>query len=200
MVKLKKQRKKSSRKIVTKTGRINRILLGIIFILIGFAWFAFLYKPSTIQTNSFAKEPIIADQAFKKSSDESEIKNIIVPRLNIDLSVVPSKIKNGYWEVSETTASHGQGSSNPGEGGNVVVFAHAREGLFLGLRNIKKDDAVYILTKDRWYKYRVSDVSDVYPNDITTVAPTDSEILTLFTCSGFFDDKRLIVKAIPEGF
>jgi sortase A len=193
-------RKKSSRKIVTKTGKINRILLGIIFILIGFAWFAFIYKYPTIQTYSgdFAKEPIVADRAFEKTLEESDIKGIVIPRLNIDLSVASSEIKNGYWEVSETNASHGEGSANPGEDGNVVVFAHAREGLFLELRDIKKDDTVYILTKTRWYKYKVSEMYYVYPNDITTVSPTDSEILTLFTCSGFFDEKRLIVKAIPE--
>ena len=173
-------------------------LLGIIFILAGLAWFAFLYKPLTIQTDNFAKEPIMADGAFKKDSKESDVKSIIIPRLNIDLSVLPSRIKNGYWEVSETSASHGQGSANPGEAGNVVVFAHAREGLFLELRDIKKDDTVYILTKDRWYKYKVSEVTIVYPNDIATIAPTDSEVLTLFTCSGFFDEKRLIVKAIPS--
>jgi len=194
-----KKRRKSAKKITPKTRHI-RILLGIIFILIGFAWFAFLYRPPTLQTltDNLAKEPIMADRAFKKEAKESDIKSVVIPRLNIDLSVAPSEIKNGYWEVSEISASHGQGSANPGENGNVVVFAHAREGLFLGLRDIKKDDAVYILTNDRWYRYRVSEIISVYPNDITTVAPTDSEILTLFTCSGFFDDKRLIVKAIPE--
>lgn len=197
MFKSKKSRKKTSKKVKNQRNRI-KLLVGIVFILTGFAWFAFLYRPPTIQTNNFAKEPIVADQAFKKVSQESEIKNIIVPRLNIDLSVAPSKIKNGYWEVSETSASHGEGSANPGEAGNVVVFAHAREGLFLELRDIKKDDAVYILTNTRWYKYKVSEIVSVYPNDITTVAPTDFEILTLFTCSGFFDEKRLIVKAIPE--
>ncbi len=139
----------------------------------------------------------MAGEAFKKVSQESEIKSIIIPRLNIDLSVAPSKIKNGYWEVSETSASHGEGSANPGENGNVVVFAHAREGLFLGLRGVEKGDTVYILTANRWYKYKVSEIVNVYPNDITTVAPTNSEVLTLFTCSGFFDEKRLIVKAVP---
>jgi len=170
-------------------------LLGIIFILFGFF---LLYKPFIAQTNTITKEPIIADKAFEKESKESDIQGIIIPRLNIDLSVEPSKIIDGYWEVSETTASHGEGSANPGEGGNVVVFAHARSGLFLNLRNIKKDDEVYILTDDKEYKYKVSDITSVYPSDITTIAPTDSEVLTLFTCSGFFDEKRLIVKAVTQ--
>lgn len=190
MPKYKKRRIKSSNRIV-----LVKKVLGIFFILLGFI---LLYKPFTAHTNTVTKEPIVADIAFEKESRGSQIKGIIIPRLNIDLSVTPSKIRNGYWEVSEISASHGEGSANPGENGNVVVFAHARDGLFLNLRSIKKDDEVYVLTEDKKYKYLVSEITSVYPNDITTVAPTDSEILTLFTCSGFFDDKRLIVKAIPQ--
>lgn len=199
MLKHKKRRKKSSKKIKSRISLINTIL-GIILIISGFVWFAFLYKTPVIETytSNSTKEPIIADQAFEVAAKGSDIKAVVIPRLNIDLSVTPSEIKNGYWEVSETSASHGEGSANPGEDGNVVVFAHAREGFFLGLRGVKEDDTVYILTKSRWYKYKVSEISDVYPTDITTIAPSTSEVLTLFTCSGFFDEKRLIVKAIPE--
>lgn len=190
MPKHKKSKKKSSNRI-----SVVKKLLGIFFILLGFI---LLFIQFTAQINTAAKEPIIADKAFEKESKESNIRGIIIPKLDIDLSVMPSKINNGYWEVSETSASHGEGSANPGENGNVVVFAHARDGLFLNLRNIKKDDEVYVLTDDKKYKYIVSETTSVYPNDITTVAPTDSEVLTLFTCSGFFDEKRLIVKAIPQ--
>lgn len=177
-----------------------RRIMGIVFILIGLAWIAFLFKHQTVltHTNDLVNEPIVADIDFENETKKSDIKGIIIPRLNIDIFVTPSKIKNGYWEVSETTASHGQGSANPGEGGNVVVFAHAREGLFLDLRHIKKEDNVYILTNDRRYNYKVFEIVTINPNEIKTVAPTNFEILTLFTCSGFFDEKRLIVKAIPE--
>src|SRR3989338_5264120 len=170
-----KKRENPPKKVASKSN-INRTLLGIVFILVGFAWFILIFGTSGVQSQKedAAKEPIVADEAFEKKTNESVVRNIIIPRLNIDLSITPSKIKNGYWEVSETTASHGEGSANPGEGGNVVVFAN-----------------------DQWYKYKVSETVDVYPSDITTVAPTDSEVLTLFTCSGFFDEKRLIVKAIP---
>jgi LPXTG-site transpeptidase (sortase) family protein len=168
--------------------------LGVLLILVGFF---LLYKPFIADTKSFTKEPIVADIAFEEKSEQSEVSEIIVPRLGIDLAVTPSKIIDGYWEVSETTASHGEGSANPGENGNVVVFAHARSGMFLNLRNIKKDDEVYILTGDKKHTYKVSEIVSVYPDDITSVAPTDSEALTLFTCSGFFDEKRLIVKALP---
>jgi len=71
---------------------------------------------------------------------------IIIPRLVIDIPVRESRVVGGYWEVSETTASHGIGSGNPGEIGNMVIFAHARAGLFLPLRDIREDDSIYVLT------------------------------------------------------
>jgi sortase A len=89
------------------------------------------------------------------------------------------------------------GSANPGQNGNIVVFAHARNELFGPLRDIKKDETIYILTKDRWYRYSVSGTKLVDPSQIENIKPTDSEQLTLFTCSGFLDSKRLIVHAKP---
>jgi LPXTG-site transpeptidase (sortase) family protein len=122
---------------------------------------------------------------------------IVIPKYSLDLPIVEANVINGVWETSETSASHGVGSANPGENGNIVIFAHAREGLFLPLRNINKDTLVYILTKDRWYRYRISDVNLVSPENVSTISASDHEILTLFTCSGFLDSKRAIVKAIP---
>ncbi len=122
---------------------------------------------------------------------------IIIPSLEIDISIKEAKIINGFWELSETTASHGAGTANPGQNGNIVIFAHAREKLFLPLRNIKSDALVYILTKDSWHRYQVTTTKLVNPNDVMVIAPTKEETLTLFTCSGFLDSKRLIVSAKP---
>lgn len=157
----------------------------------------FLYKIPVIKSTTQNKEPIVASSEFKKKNGESEIVRILIPEKNIDLEVKPAKIVRGYWETRELGASHGEGTANPGEKGNVVIFAHAREGLFYNLRDIKKDDIVYVFTKDRWYRYKVDEIKTVYPNQVETIAPQDKEILTLFTCSGFFDEKRLIVKALP---
>lgn len=122
---------------------------------------------------------------------------IIIPQKNIDLSIVEAKVINGYWEISETTASHGIGSANPGEQGNVVVFAHARDNLFGPLRQSKPNEIIYILTKDRWHRYAIEETKIVDPTAIETIAQTKTEQLTLFTCSGFLDSKRLIIIAKP---
>jgi len=35
------------------------------------------------------------------------------------------------------------------------------------------------------------------PSDTTYLLPTKVEILTLYTCTGFLDSKKLIVRAMP---
>lgn len=195
MPKLSKPTKKRTKKTGFKSKVLQNIL-GLALVAIGIL---FLYKlPVPAPKTSQNKEPIVASQEFKKSDQASSVSRILISKANIDLPVTPSKIVGGYWETSETTASHGEGTVNPGQRGNVVIFAHARPGLFYNLKDVKADDIVYVLTKNRWYRYKVNEIKTVYPNNIETVAPTKNEVLTLFTCSGFFDEKRLIVKAYPK--
>lgn len=142
--------------------------------------------------------PIQIDPSLLSDRESAQPpQRIVIPNLSIDLSIVEANVVDGYWELSETTASHGVGSANPGENGNIVVFAHAREGLFLPLRNIKAGDTIYILTKDRWSRYQVFETKEVAPAESQVIAPTPVETLTLYTCSGFLDSKRLIVSAKP---
>src|SRR3990172_6081119 len=193
MAKSSRKTRKAPNKIFSRQSIRN--ILGIGFVILGFV---FLFTVPTIpQRAATAQEPIKAGKEFETNKKESEVVRIVMPNRNIDLEVNHAKIKQGYWETSEDSASHGEGTANPGEKGNVVIFAHAREGFFYNLKDAKKDDVVYVMTQDKWYRYKISEIKTVYPNNIETVAPTDNEVLTLFTCSGFFDEKRLIVKAYP---
>lgn len=123
---------------------------------------------------------------------------ILIPSVNIDVKITEARLVRGYWEVSDVSASHGEGSAFPGTRGNMVIFAHARKGLFLPLRNVKKNDRIYILTNDRWYRYVVDSISTVGAHETHVISQTPDETLTVFTCSGFLDTKRLVVRAKAE--
>lgn len=192
--------------------------VGTLLVIIGLfiALFPFVYKKSTevklpkdlpkqesLATPSASKNvdsgPIKIDPALLSTKEPSQPpERIIILSQKINLPVVEAKVIDGYWELSETTASHGVGSANPGEIGNTVIFAHAREGLFLPLKDVKEDDEIVVLTKDRWYRYEVKEIKDVDPNQTEVIAPTKDETLTLYTCSGFLDSKRRIVIAKRE--
>ncbi len=148
-------------------------------------------------SESIDDNPIQIDESLLKDNDNPEHfpQRVLMPQLGIDVVIDPAKVVNGRWEVYEKVGSYGLGSGVPGTNDNTVVFAHAREGLFLPLKSVEKDMIVYVLTDNEWYQYRVADIKEVFPNDVSVIKPTEDETLTLYTCTGFADSKRLIVSA-----
>ncbi len=174
---------------------IGRRRLGVAFLFLAAA---LLLAPQYVRPAPAAAEPIKIDRQLLNGPTQSHPPvRVVIPSLNLDLPVVVAKVVGGYWELSEKSASYGAGSGYPGAGGNVVIFAHAREGLFLPLRQVQKDMIVYVLTDTTWHSYKVVDVKLVDPSQVETILPASNERLTLFTCSGFMDSQRLIVTAIP---
>lgn len=179
-------------------GKNNKIILGVALILLGLL--LVFAKPPDIpepeNSYTFAKEPVQVE-GFESGevSPEDLPKKIIIPSIDVDIPVKEARIINGYWEVFNDKAGWGEGSGLPGKGGNTVIFAHAREGLFLPLKDIEEGQEVYVLTDSNWYTYEVSEITEVYPTNTEVIKPTDEEVLTLYTCSGYNDSKRLIVKA-----
>ena len=52
---------------------------------------------------------------------------------------------------------------------------------------------VYTFTDSDWYTYEVTEIKEVLPNETEVIAETEDERITLYTCSGFNDSKRIIV-------
>lgn len=175
-------------------------ILGVVVGIIGILMLGIALLTPTITTyihRNQNQEPIRPDLSFSVVATGKPPIKIIIPQINIDVSVKPAQLINGYWETSEDSASFGLGSAPPGSVGNTVIFAHAREKLFLTLKDIKLKSKIYILTDTQWYTYEVENIKEVWPNDTYVISPTKNRKLTIFTCSGFFDTKRLVVTANP---
>lgn len=218
------KKKKISKKAVLKS-KFKQLFLGdadlkkgISLVLVGLAIVVFplitqninklkinSLPKSSPEIKSEEKKPTISEKEPIKVSKELTKKietigeeipvRIIIPKLSIDIPVTESKVVDGYWELSDDSASFGLGSAFPGDLGNSVIFAHAREKLFGPLKRISLKDNIHILTKRHYFSYEVTEVKAVYPNQIEVVAPTVDERITLFTCSGFLDNQRLVVIA-----
>src|SRR3989338_2795039 len=216
-IRTKSKRKTSRQKKVTlrailkkREKKVRLYLLAGGFFLVFAAFYTSMKSkdnsapaPSVITSlsSSFADEPVSVDRKFLEPTPETaKIKSppvrIVISSLNIDLPVKESKIINGYWEVFPDSAGFGLGSAYPEENtGNQVIFAHARPGLFAPLKEIKQGDNITVFTKDSWYSYSVSVIKEVLPSQVEVIAPTADPVLTLYTCSGYADSKRLIVTA-----
>ncbi|MBI3379771.1 sortase [Candidatus Gottesmanbacteria bacterium] len=156
---------------------------------------------STLDIDTFAQEPVKIDKALTTIDKQNDQKaknppvRLTIPALQIDLPVKEAKVVKGYWEVFPDSAAFGLGSSYPDEVGNEVIFAHARDGLFAPLRNAKVGQNITVFTKDKWYSYKINAIKEVLPNQTDVIGPSKDTVLTLYTCSGFSDSKRLIVTA-----
>jgi LPXTG-site transpeptidase (sortase) family protein len=200
--KLARKQKISKKKVVTKKLKLHshslrNKLIGLAFL--GLA-LAILFLPQLL-----IKKPVVNKNPIQISSSLYASKNmvndpvrILIPKADIDIKVIDAKIVDGYWQLSDNTASYGLGSGHPGTKSNTIIFAHARVGLFYNLKDVQLGEVIYVFTKDKWYQYKVNKITAVYPNQTEVLKPTKNEVLTLYTCTGFYDEKRLIVTAVPQ--
>lgn len=192
-----KIKKSKQKKPTIKTHGLRNKLIGLLFLSLALIiLFSPQLMPKKIADN---KNPIKINSALYSSKIVvNDPVRILIPKSDIDIKVVDAQIVNGYWELSENSASYGLGSGTPGTKSNTVIFAHARQGLFYNLKDVQLNDIVYVFTKNAWYRYKVNKIDAVYPNQKEVIQPTKNEVLTLYTCTGFYDEKRLIVTAIPQ--
>lgn len=117
---------------------------------------------------------------------------------NFALPVIPTSIQNGAWPVHDSVANFLLTSASPTQNSNIVIYGHnTRDALWI-LKRLKTGEEI-VLTSESGskYTYKVDQIFVTNPEDVAVVMPTDQEILTLYTCTGLFDQKRLVVRAKP---
>lgn len=136
------------------------------------------------------------------SVEAEEIKKGINPiqltidSFNISLPVISSSISEGVWEVNDEVANHLSSSAKIGEDSNIVIYGHNKWAVLGKIKNIKAGDVITLVGQNALvYQYQVFETLTVTPEEIEHVLPTDTEQLTIYTCSGFADTKRFIIKA-----
>lgn len=120
---------------------------------------------------------------------------ISILSLNLSLPVTGATIENNNWTLYEDKVSWLATSKTPGEG-NVILFAHNKPHLFGNLKKLQSGDGIIVQHEGKNYTYYVVEKRRVTPYDTDAVL-SDSDQLTLYTCDGSFDQKRLIVIAKP---
>jgi sortase A len=124
----------------------------------------------------------------------SVIGRLAIPRLHLSVMV-----REGADERTLSRAvGHIPGTALPGKLGNVGLAGH-RDTFFRALRNIREDDAIEFETTQGTYRYIVKSTTIVGPRDVSVLAASGGENLTLVTCYPFYyvgsAPKRFIVRA-----
>jgi sortase A len=91
-----------------------------------------------------------------------------------------------------------EGTARIGEAGNVGIAAH-RDGFFRALKDVRVGDTLLLERVTATRTYRVVSTTIVDPSEVSVLAPTTTESVTLVTCYPFYyvgsAPRRFIVRA-----
>ncbi len=133
-----------------------------------------------------------------QTNSETAPIHITIQSVGIDIDLEPGMIHQGIWSVSEFYGNHLKTSATPGSNGNIVVYGHDSKNIFGPLTNTHVGDIITLSTKDgQTHTYRVSNTFATHPDNGDVIKPSDTEILTVYTCTGIYNEKRFIVQAQP---
>lgn len=135
--------------------------------------------------------------AVRNNTPQAPVSIEIIP-LSVKLTIAPARIEGNNWEISETGASYLTSSAPLKNNGNTVIYAHNKSNLFGPLTEIKIGHPITLKSRDgKIYSYSVYKIDTVTPDKVDVIKSQGREELTLYTCTGFADTKRLVVKARP---
>lgn len=148
----------------------------------------------------YTRNPLLEDNSLNIVPEKNSLvtpSQILIPDLNINLSVEEGHIENGTWTLNDHSALYAEGSSFlNSDYGNTIIYAHARQGLFADLRRLKKGSKIILTGKDgKLYTYKVTEGEVIRPDEIKKIMKIGDHNLTLFTCDGPDDEYRLLIRA-----
>ncbi|OGK18381.1 hypothetical protein A3G67_03770 [Candidatus Roizmanbacteria bacterium RIFCSPLOWO2_12_FULL_40_12] len=124
--------------------------------------------------------------------------NLLIPSQEVSAEIEDSNLIGNVWQISKEKVSHLQSSAVPGQSGNIIMYGHNTKNNFLNLQFLKEGDAIILKTKDnKQYSYVITSTKTVFSTDVQSLKATDEEVLTLYTCVGFGDTMRLVIRAVP---
>lgn len=167
------------------------VVIGTLFVVVSFTHRFLRNRSLTVVSQPPAAANVAAIPALPTPV------HIYIP-WNTDAKIDPGSYRDGSWTVSSDHVSYLMSSARPGENGNIIIYGHNKRAILGNIRALKGGEEI-VLTLDNGStrSYQVDSVHEVSPTDTDLLTPTESEVLTLFTCSGFLDSKRFIVRASP---
>lgn len=116
----------------------------------------------------------------------------------VDIGLEQQTYGNGQWTVSDTQGSYLNQSAKPGQNGNIIIYGHNKQEIFGKITKLTGSETIVLTTEDgAEHRYAITSLQEVGQNQTDLLQPTDTEVLTMYTCSGFLDSKRFVVRAKP---
>lgn len=180
-------RKKLNFKFNLKNKNLS-LIFGILLLLIFSVWRYHQVRILSFNTQKLA------------TVKNSNIKPIYIKSypVGIDIEVGDTTINKGVWSILPNKASYLIDSAGIGDSGNIIIYGHNKDTILGPLRWINKGALIELTGSDqKQYKYRVEIIDTIDPNNLKYIEQKEKETLTIYTCSGFLDTKRVVAVAYP---
>jgi sortase A len=130
--------------------------------------------------------------------------NLIVPRLGVDFKrPIAEGVGTTVLNSAKLGTGHYTSTAMPGGMGNFALSAHrtAYGGAFHNIHQLVVGDAIFVETKDGWYKYVFRSLEYVRANGVGVILPVPQQpgvdpterIITLTTCNPFLSSAERII-------
>lgn len=170
------------------------IIIGVVFIFISLShWY--------LRAQALKLDRSLIAQYEAQFNQEKRSKNvpvhISIPWF-IDNEIEKQSYVDGHWTNSPDKVSYLFQSARPGEKGNIIIYGHNSKEILGNLKALKGQEIVTLTLLDGSTRlYQIKNIVEVDPTQTEFLQATKEEILTIYTCSGFLDQKRFIVQAQP---
>ena len=183
-VKNKNKRKKGNRNLTAAL-----LIGGAVLVLMGLV-------------KQIAYNRALAPLAVKEGKEQVGMADLVPKRMmigdKINISLDEAALIGNKWTVSPVNGTYLINSARLGEVGNMIIYGHNRKQILGNLRQLKGGDRIVLYdAAGKTWPYRVVKTLTINPAEAFWLQNTDTPMLTVYTCTGLLDSKRLIVRAVP---
>lgn len=120
--------------------------------------------------------------------------SIRLSSLERTLPIIPATIQNNKWDLTDRGVSYLTSSVLPGEQGNSILYGHNWTNLLGSLNKMRPGQNIEINYSNGMKRiFSIDTMVEVDPSQTNILNQTTDKRITLYTCSGFLDSKRLVV-------
>ncbi len=188
----------NTNKVGKKSSHLNfwanfLLALGTLGLLFSFYLIYQRYNPQNL---SFNIDQSDFSNIRNPQSEITEPVAIRIDNVDISLPLIPSRIEKNKWEATARGVSFLESSVYPGEVGNSILYGHNWPNLLGNLTKVKPGDKIRIYYSNNSSRdFLIEYIAKVRPEDTSVLKNSQDRTITLYTCAGFLDSKRLIVVA-----
>lgn len=144
---------------------------------------------SALVTNAQSDSINIEEVSGDNISGPQTWSRIRIPDASVEVNLLTGGKYNDKWLVSRNKALYWI------QGQTTVVYGHNTKDIFGKLKNINAGAQVEMAGQSGELKnYKVYSLEEVGPSDVRVLDDSEAELI-LITCTGWRDEKRLVIKA-----